>query len=387
MTAASTAAAPPQDKPARIAAAVASRPLTVALGLTTVLTVLRLTGTVDSDVAWLLWIAGRIHAGAHLYRDIIETNPPLWFWMALPVDRAAALLHLRGETVLIVGIGSLVGLSLAATSRLLPQITALRRSLLLAYCALALAAMPWVHVGQREQIALIGTLPYAGLIALRYRGTPVSPWFAGLIGGAAALGFALKHYFLVVPGLLELSLLLVRGRQWRAIRPETIAIAAIGATYAAAVVIFERDFLTTIVPLIRLAYGAFGAPSLRYMFGPFAVLGLATFVLVGAQWRFLRDAPFAAALVVAALGFGVAYFAQFKGWPYHAIPLLGCASLALAALLAESAAPLLGLRLAAPALLFLPLFLAATEWLHPVLPSADLLGATAGLQRGDPVLF
>ena len=68
--------------------------------------------------------------------------------------------------------------------------------------------------------------------------------------------------------------------------------ASSGATYAAAVVIFERDFLTTIVPLIRLAYGAFGAPSLRYMFGPFAVLGLATFVLVGAQWRFLRDAPF-----------------------------------------------------------------------------------------------
>ena len=40
-----------------------------------------------SDVAWQLWIARRMHAGANLYRDIIETNPPLWFWMALPVDR------------------------------------------------------------------------------------------------------------------------------------------------------------------------------------------------------------------------------------------------------------------------------------------------------------
>src|SRR5947209_13249093 len=139
------AASPVARKPLkalRFITFMASRPLGVALLVTALVTALRVTGTVDSDVAWQLWIAGRIHAGATLYRDIIETNPPLWFWMALPVDRAATILHLRGETVLIVGIGSLVGLSLAATSRLLPQITALRRSLLLAYCALALAAMP-----------------------------------------------------------------------------------------------------------------------------------------------------------------------------------------------------------------------------------------------------
>jgi hypothetical protein len=67
----------------------ASQPLLIALAVTAVVTMFRLTGTVDSDVAWQLWIAGRIHAGANLYTDIVETNPPLWFWMALPVDRLA----------------------------------------------------------------------------------------------------------------------------------------------------------------------------------------------------------------------------------------------------------------------------------------------------------
>src|SRR4051794_28804435 len=92
----------------RFAVLLGSRPLVLALAVTGLLTALRLTGTVDSDVAWQLWIAGRIHAGAHLYRDIVEVNPPLWFWMALPVDRLATLFHLRIESVLIVIIGAFV---------------------------------------------------------------------------------------------------------------------------------------------------------------------------------------------------------------------------------------------------------------------------------------
>src|SRR3954454_7357201 len=103
-------------------AAMASRPLAVALAITALITVLRLSGTVDSDVAWQLWIAGRIHAGANLYTDIVETNPPLWFWMAVPVERLAALFHLRIESVLVVAMGALVALSLAATNRLADHI-------------------------------------------------------------------------------------------------------------------------------------------------------------------------------------------------------------------------------------------------------------------------
>src|SRR6476646_2918712 len=101
---------------------VALRPLALAFLLVAGLTALRLTGTVDSDVAWQLWIAGRINAGASIYRDIVETNPPLWFWMALPLDRIATLLHVRIEGVLIVAIGTLSGLGLAATDRLVRHI-------------------------------------------------------------------------------------------------------------------------------------------------------------------------------------------------------------------------------------------------------------------------
>src|SRR5947209_19261462 len=122
MTAAPTAAASPQQRPGRIAAGITSRPFVIALVVTAVVTALRLTGGVDSDVASQLQIAQRIHEGARLYRDIVEVNPPLWFWMALPIDRLAAVLHLGATSVLIAAFGVLVGLSLAATDRLLRHI-------------------------------------------------------------------------------------------------------------------------------------------------------------------------------------------------------------------------------------------------------------------------
>ena len=371
----------------RFAAVIASRPLLAALLLIVLVTGARLVGTVDSDVAWQLWIGQRMLEGANLYRDIIETNPPLWFWMALPVDRVAALLHVRAEAVLIITMAGLVALSLGATGRLIHHIKPRRRAFLLSYGALALLAMPWMHIGQREQIALIGAVPYSALIAARREGKAVSPLIAVLVGIGAALGFALKHYFLIVPAMLEAWLVTGVRREWRAVRPETIGLVAIGAAYLAALIFLERDFLTDIVPLIRLAYGHFGAPSLRYLFGPFAIVGLVSLAFLLAHPRHLGKAPFASALATAASGFALAYFIQFKGWPYHAIPLIGCASLGLAALLAEArTAPKL-LRLFAPALLIMPLALAAEEEMRPGLPGPDLVNAVLNLHPGDPVGF
>src|SRR5581483_1126447 len=190
----------------------------------------------------------------------------------------AAILHLPIVPVLIVVIGDLVALALAATNRLLENISAERRAPLLAFAALTLAAMPWTHTGQREQIVLIGVLPYGALIAARAEKRRVPTMFGILVGVGAALGFALKHYFLITPALLELWLLFRLGGGYRPFRPELIAMAAVGAAYAVAILLFAPAWITDILPLLRLAYGATGAPALRYLFGPFA---LAAFVILG----------------------------------------------------------------------------------------------------------
>ena len=365
-----------------------SRPLLAAILLTALITLLRMGGSVDSDVASQLWIAQRIHEGAHLYRDIVEVNPPLWFWMALPVDRLATLLHWPAASVLIGAFGLLVALSLAATNHLLNHIPAARRALFLAYAALILAALPWMHVGQREQIVLIGAVPYAALVAARREGRTVPMALAIAVGAGAALGFALKHYFLIVPAALELWLLSGLGRRWRPLRPETVALGGVGTAYAAALLI-EHDYLARMVPLVRLAYGQFGPRSLRFLFNPYLVIGAGLFAFAAAHARLLfsRSSSTAAALFVAGLAFAATYFIQFKGWPYHTLPMLGCASLALAALLAENLSPPRLLRILAPALLVLPLVASESEATHLMPPNQDALAAVAGLHPGDQVGF
>jgi hypothetical protein len=143
------------------------------------------------------------------------------------------------------------------------------------------------------------------------------------------------------------------------------------------------------VPLVRLAYGQFGPRSVRFLFNPYVDIAGMLFAFTAAHARLLlkRRSSVAAALFVAGMAFVATYFIQFKGWPYHTIPLLGCASLALASLLAEIASPPRLLRLFAPALLTLPLVASASEAIHPAPPNRDVLEAVAGLKPRDEVGF
>lgn len=363
------------------------RPEWAALATIAVIALCHLFGRVDTDVAWQLWVAHQLNAGARLYRDIIEINPPLWFWMALPIDRAASITGWRPESALVLAVAALQMLSLTATSRLL-QIPRGRKALVLSYAALILGAFPWINVGQREQLVLIATLPYAALIAARRGGRKVPMALALLIGIGAGLGFALKHYFLVVPAMLELWLAVGRRLQWTALRPEIAAIAVVGLLYAGAILFWARDFLTVILPMIRLAYGSTGAPAFAQLFQPVLVVGIAISALAAAQFPALRgrQSKFEAALLVAAASFAISYFIQAKGWTYHAIPFVGCSAIALAAMLARFAEPSRTLRIAGPVLLALPFVLTWQQARNP-LPNNDLETAIAGVPPGTTVGF
>ena len=389
MATASIIARDPKSAASALLEALAAKPLLLAFVLVAAIAGIRAFGTVDSDVSWQLWIAHQLMGGARLYSDILETNPPLWFWMGMPVDRLALAAHLRSDHVLIITIGCLAFFSLAATNALLGSMSRHRRTLLLAYGALVLLAVPWLQSGQREQIVLIGTLPYAALIGARREGREVPAASALAIGAFAALGFALKHYFLIVPILLELWLLACERGKWRPLRPETLGIALIGVLYAGAFLLFAPNYFSIALPLILLAYGVTGAERLIDLFQPAVLVALATIALLSAQPRFFRSekSGFAAALCIAAIGFAAAYFVQAKGWTYHAVPFAGCAALALAAfLLGGEKTPRIA-ALGAPALLFLPLWIAAEQEFHEPQSEIDVRQAVDGLNVGDSVGF
>jgi hypothetical protein len=365
-----------------------AKPEAVAILLIAVLAAFRVHGTVDPDVSWQLWIADRVHHGARLYRDIVEVNPPLWFWMALPMDRIAQLLGVRSDIVTIVAIAIVAALSLLASGRLISDVSDRRRALLLAYAALILFEMPWMHIGQREQIALLGAVPYAALIAARRSGRPVPCWLALMVGAGAALGFSLKHYFLLVPALLELWLYVGTRRSWRLLRPEILVTAATGAAYACAMLIWAPDFFTLMLPLIVLAYGTTGAPHFVQVFQPPIWIAFVILGFISIHYRRMGErAPLATALLIAGIGFGAAYLIQAKGWLYHSIPLVGCVSISLAALLAETDEPPASLRLIGPALLALPIAVTVQETRAEVLPTPELVRSVADLAPGTSVGF
>ena len=374
---------------AGVAALLAARPLFGAFLLIGVAVAVRAQGTVDADVAWQLWVGRQLNHGAHLYRDILEVNPPLWFWMAMPVDRLAALLHIRSDHLLIVLLGLAAALSIGATDRLIDDLSSARRGLLLAFASLILIAMPWLEMGQREHIALIGTMPYAALIAARRSGRPVPAGLAIAVGAGAALGFALKHYFLVVPLLLELWLLAAQRRRWRPVRGETIAVAAVGAAYALAMLVVARDYFTVMLPMLLLAYGRTGAKHWIDLFQPAVLTALASIVLLVLNRRFVRSAAsgLAAALSVAAMAFTIVYFVQAKGWSYHAVPMLGCASIALAACLAGGVGPPRMMLLTAPALLLAPFAIALQQAQRGPESAPDVMQALRGIRSGETVGF
>ena len=307
----------------------------VSLIVTALITAVRVTGTADSDVAWQLWIAGRMHAGATLTGHHRDQSAPVVLDGAAggplghPPPPSSGRRCSSPRRVF--------SLPLIATDRLLRHVPGGRRPLLLCYAALILMAMPWVHVGQREQIVLIGTFPYAALISARHQGRTVPLPYPAMIGVGAATAFALKHYF---PHSSDDPRVVADRRPRAALaryRPETLGIVAVGVAYGGAILLFAGDYLSKMLPLVPLAYDLTGISSAS----PFRPLCNPRFdhpdfhsgaTLLDQK----RRTPLTSALLISAFAFAGVYFLQAKGWPYHALPLIGCSSLALAALLVET---------------------------------------------------
>lgn len=271
---------------------------------------------ITHDAAWQMWIARQLLHGADLYSDIIEINPPLWFWIAEPLSALSSRIGVSGTHALVAFFLGCIAASLTLSNRLLRGWPWSRRTLFLA--AFVIAALPPANFGQREQFALIVATPYVLLVGLRRSGVAVPVQLAAGAGLFAAAGFALKPHFALVPILLELWL------RRRLIRPETVALGMSAVVYAASVLVFEPDYFTKAMPLTREAYGQFThlAPSGLWPTAlPFLLALLA---------RADRD-EVSSAFLVGSLTFYLIFIWQMKGFAYHVLPSMGMLVLALAA--------------------------------------------------------
>jgi hypothetical protein len=123
------------------------------------------------------------------------------------------------------------------------------------------------------------------------------------------------------------------------VRPEPLGTLVIGLAYVCAVRLFAGDYLTTMLPLLRSTYWAFGhlgwlgliraAPQLHIL----AAICLGAIVWAG--WR--NVSAMVLLLFAAGLAATFGYYLQGTGWYYQQLPALSFFALGLVLLLIEEA--------------------------------------------------
>jgi putative flippase GtrA len=285
------------------------------------------------DVVWQLWIARQMNNGVGLYSQIMELNPPLWFWMAQPIDSLSRWSGIAASSLLVSAFASMAVLSallVGAAGRFRSEYERTLAMLLTIFTVMLVSVYDFA---QREQITLAAALPYVVLLSRRYAGHKTAWPLALGIAIFAAIGFALKHYFVLVPLCLEIMLFLHFRRKYNPFRPETFALAAMALLYIVAILIFTPEFLTIIYPMVDTAYFGYETSVYRWFDEPIQLLWafaiIAIFLAMKEKGKALT--VFEKTFSVAAFAFFLSYLVQQKGWQYHAIPTSGMLIFLLAA--------------------------------------------------------
>jgi hypothetical protein len=318
--AAAAAAAPPPAIPARPAPGIAVEPAWWLAAASLPWLLLWLVPPLNFDVAALLLFTDRWLAGAVLYRDLIDVNPPLVFVLyALP----AGLSRLTGVPLgaafmlwLLAFLALVLAMTVSRLARLRPDASNI--AMFAGLLPFAIFGLGNSMAGQREQLLALAALPWLIDAAIRAGGEPATrrgvP--AALL---AALFLCLKPHFAAMPLLIELWLLHRRGRAGLA-DPVPWCFAGSFALYGATIALLFPAYLTEMLPLILGSYAAFGdRTALGVLFSRELVPVLLVFLAcLPLAWRARDD--LATILALATLGALFGAVAQAKGWPYHKLP-------------------------------------------------------------------
>jgi hypothetical protein len=286
----------------------------------------------NHDVSWYLIATAQWIDGAQLGVDIVDPNPPLAYYLTAP-----AVLLARGIGVPVADAMSIYVLAIlfvsvvwfgaiGARSSSMPRLS---RRLLIAAICLGLFVLALRDFAQREFFMAMFTLPYLILSSLRPDKKDVSTIERVMIGVFAAIGLALKPYFLLLPAAMVLLEVVRRRSLLPIFEPQNLAIAAVCIAYVVAVFVRHPAYIEDIVPMAWMTYGAYG-------FSPVAVARVVLPVVLSSLFALYGLARLSGPQFDVGLRFWVAalaglliYFLQFKGWIYQFLPatvfaLLAC---------------------------------------------------------------
>lgn len=278
----------------------------------------------NPDTSWLLLATQKWIAGATLYTDIIEINPPLTFYVMWGPVQISSALGLDLTTGFIFSVSILIGAVLLWADNLLRRVPALaprHRQCLTGGLLLVLGVLPCAIFGQREHLMVIFSAPYFLALASGFKTLNISRRESLLLGLLALPGLALKPYFLAAPVLAStLQYLNTRSLRDALFNPANMVLGTGVLCYPVAIALLHPAYYTDIIPLARATYNAYADNPVFVFANPVTVAAplLAGIVAIRLWHRRAINAPVVLAGV--AKGFVLAYFIQFTGASYRSYP-------------------------------------------------------------------
>lgn len=269
----------------------------------------------NHDPAWYVYMAGEWLRGATLYRDIVDTNPPLIVWLTAP---PVALAQLTGWGAPALFKGYVFVVALAALSYSARVVRSGWPAVQFpVVCAIVFLSLPFVkeEFGQREHLAVLLTLPYmlAAAPPAGVNSTRAQVW-VGIVG---ALGFAIKPYF--VPAWLAVEFVLLVNRGASALRrPQVVAAAAAFAAYGAAMLLLVPQYFEFAQRILGVYSAMNASPGVLLRLREVQLWLVAAAFFAAIRWP--RTDLLMTVLFAAATGYLFGGLAQMKGWGYQLYP-------------------------------------------------------------------
>lgn len=278
----------------------------------------------NHDAAALLHFSQRWLGGERLYVDLIDVNPPLVFVLNLVPAIIARLTPIGAPTALMLCVLAWITFGFLLSWRLLRSapgaVSAIHRYIFPPLFLFLMIAYPGPEFGQREHLMVVASLPYLLLAQARLEQRELARGLAVATALFAAIAFALKPHFLLIPLLVEAMVIGTLGLR-RGLRdgvPQTLGL--VFAVYGAFVLLLTPAYFDVVVPLAMDKYLTLGG------MGPWRVLvesqlsAPAAILFPLALASLLVRRPLARLIAVAALACVVIAVVQGKGWPYHVLP-------------------------------------------------------------------
>lgn len=283
----------------------------------------------NPDTSWLIYAAQRVEQGQKLYVDIMETNPPLIVWISLlpviigkifsinPLLVFPVLVTVLNVAVLWMMVSIMRGHKFFAGNPLFQSI--------LIYIGGAFFLLSAAIYGQRELLFITLVLPYLFLSF----SAPVKRDKLGVSAILmAAVGFAIKPFFLLLWGVNELAVAIERKKLTAIFAWHNWVIAMVQLVYFASVYYFLPEYYTNVIPTILETYFTFESTWDVIIKTIFSVAGLTVFLVLfaGTHGEYKKIILRVLLWLFACSAF---IMLQRKEWPNHIYPMAFMAGLAL----------------------------------------------------------